>query len=536
MGHGKGAVEGLIFSLLFFAGASFYQPVHYDNTLSRFFLIGAVVDHGTLNIDAYHEKTIDKSFSNGHYYSNKAFGASLLGIPVYWCLHKLKTTDASFPFLPLEMYLIRLITTTVPFALLGVILFRLAYVSGADPFKAFLMVLAYSLGSIAFLHAILFSGHQIAACFAFFSFFLLFRVSRRSRSDHPQDSILQCCCAGLLVGFAVLTDYTALLITLFITLYVFSLPLRKREKIAYLCGGCVCIGVLAVYNFKCFGSVFSMSYALQTHTPFQQGAARGIFGITTPDMGALAYILFSPSRGLFFIMPFFFLSFAGLWKLCSSDEYRREGVLIVAIVVGYITFNAGYYCWHGGWTFGPRFLVPMLPFLAFPMAFGRWKVSSFVVLFVPALVQVFFAVAGSPHVSVQIRNPIIEFIIPCMVTGYMADNTGMVFQIHGIWSAISVMAVAGIFIVLTFRHVSRLRSQTMEKGEPYRITPVIFGLCMAIIILMLGITRTRPPEIVHYYQAKVLRRAAITKQSPELMKAAMREARLADINSGRLSK
>lgn len=74
------------------------------------------------------------------------------------------------PLASIERYLIRVVTTTLPFALLGVVMFRMACLWGASPGIALWMVMAYAFGSLAFIHANIFSGHQVADCFAFFSF------------------------------------------------------------------------------------------------------------------------------------------------------------------------------------------------------------------------------------------------------------------------------------------------------------------------------------------------------------------------------
>lgn len=119
-------IEFIIFAMLFFAGSAFYHPIEYDNTTSRYLLLSAVVDHGTLSIDDYKTKTIDKSEWDGHYYSNKAPGASFLGAPVYWMMRNLTSLKESTPMTWLEKYIIRVITTTLLFALLGVVMYRLA--------------------------------------------------------------------------------------------------------------------------------------------------------------------------------------------------------------------------------------------------------------------------------------------------------------------------------------------------------------------------------------------------------------------------
>ena len=50
--------------------------------------------------------------------------------------------------------------------------------------------------------------------------------------------------------------------------------------------------------------------------------------------------------------------------------------VIVAVALTFLLINAGYYYWHGGWSTGPRHMVPMLPLLGLALAFalpaGRW--------------------------------------------------------------------------------------------------------------------------------------------------------------------
>ena len=359
------SVEMILFLLLFLAGASFHHPVEYDNTLSRYFLVSAVVDRGTLNIDAYQDRILDKSYWDGHYYSNKAAGAPMLAIPVYWCLRHLSPwRDAVPPLSRIDQYIVRIVTTTLPFAILGIVMYRLACAWGASPRRAYLMVLAYAFGSIALIHATMFSGHQMAACFTFFSFAILERQRLPAMPVPPGRQgylpLLPHFAAGLCAGLAVLTDFTAVVIALFLTVYALLRRFGIRAKLSFLAGGGICIAALAAYNMACFGSALSLSYAHMTHSTFQKGAAKGLLGLTLPDPLALAALLASPSRGLFFTMPIFLLSLVGLAELSGRRDRLPSLLVMVAIIVGTILFVSGFYGWHGGWTFGPRYLVPVL--------------------------------------------------------------------------------------------------------------------------------------------------------------------------------
>src|SRR5579863_9014242 len=70
----------LIFGVIFFSLAYFYEGGGWNQN-SRFDLLRAIVERGTLQIDAFHENTGDKAHFRGHYYSEKAPGLVFLAVP-----------------------------------------------------------------------------------------------------------------------------------------------------------------------------------------------------------------------------------------------------------------------------------------------------------------------------------------------------------------------------------------------------------------------------------------------------------------------
>jgi hypothetical protein len=528
MPHCPHRTEVLLFLLLFLAPAFFRQPMEYDNTLSRYLLLCSIVDRGTLNIDAYQQYTIDKSDWQGHYYSNKAPGASLLAVPVFWVLRHLAPSAGGPPLTMFEAYVVRVVTTGIPFALLGVVMFRLALFCGADARRALAMVLAYAFGSIALIHAGLFSGHDMAGSFAFFAFAILVRVSgfKASGEGFPSPAFFG---AGLLAGLAALTDFTAMLIAAFLAVYALSLRAPLRAKLSFLGGGAVCAALLAAYNQACFGHAFSLSYAHLSEGEFANGAAQGFFGVAMPRPGILVKVLASPERGLLFVMPVLLLSLAGFAAFWAKREWRREAMLMGAVVVGYILFNAGLYCWHGGWTVGPRYLVPMLPFMAFFIAFGNWSRLSYLVAFILSVFQVAFAVIGHPHVPEQIANPLVEVILPCMAAGYMADNAGMLLHLRGAWSLLPLALVLGALAVALYRCVRTAPSIPAAPGKALLLFDGAVLVWCAAILVMLATVRTDPESMVHLARQHLLHDAAMMKQSPQLEQAATREGQQAGI-------
>ena len=69
----------LLAGVLAFSYAYFYQAGGWNQN-SRFALVRAILERHTLQIDAYQLHTGDRAIWRGHYYSDKAPGASLLAV------------------------------------------------------------------------------------------------------------------------------------------------------------------------------------------------------------------------------------------------------------------------------------------------------------------------------------------------------------------------------------------------------------------------------------------------------------------------
>jgi hypothetical protein len=486
-----------VFFLFLFAGSFFYYTVDYDNTSSRLFAVSAAVDFGVPHIDPYASLTADKSRGGGHTYSNKAVGASLLAIPVYWVLRQIHPWRDSPPLTKGLRYGIRFATTTLPFAALGGILFRSAQNLGASPIRCLLATCSYGFGSIAFLHAGLFSGHGIAAAFSFFSFAGL--VSLKRSAGRRRTGFL----LGLSAGFAALADYTAMWIAAVLVVYAFSSSIGRRNKIGFLLGGLVCASLLAGYNWKCFGSPFSFSYAHQITETFAAGSQHGLFGIGLPDGRAVLSLLGSPGRGLFFIMPVFLFSIAGIGRMIKNPELRGEGIVIALVAIGYVLMIGGFYGWHGGWTFGPRYFVPMLPLLAFSMVFTKLESIPFILSLGVSVLQVQVVAMSLPHCPEPVQNPLPELVFPSILDGYLAETWPGWLGLSYPWVilfyiGICVLLFSGAWISAGKASPSE---EKVRSGYPFLFWSILLWICAMGI--MAATFRTDPPEQVRLYQDRL---------------------------------
>src|SRR5919107_668421 len=231
------------------------------NEKSRLALIAGIVEHHRLDIDADLEMTKDKAWYDGHYYSDKAIGTAVLGVPVYAAYRELRGFEhfARKYWKPNNPYHILTVTVVaLPSAILSVLLYQLARLMGAARAWALPLTLLYAFGTLAFPFSTIFFGHQLAAAFAFAAFFFLVR-GRLETSSGPT-SAWSLLAAGALAGMAVLGEYPVALVAAFLFLYAATVVRPKRRLMLYILGGLPAAALLLAYNWQTMGSPLSFAY------------------------------------------------------------------------------------------------------------------------------------------------------------------------------------------------------------------------------------------------------------------------------------
>jgi len=76
--------------------------------------------------------------------------------------------------------------------------------------------------------------------------------------------------------------------------------------------------------------------------------------------------LISPGRGLLLYCPILLLSLAGVAPFFR--RFRAEATLAAGIILIHLLLYGKWFMWHGGYAWGPRFMIPTLPFWAMLLA------------------------------------------------------------------------------------------------------------------------------------------------------------------------
>jgi hypothetical protein len=114
-------------------------------------------------------------------------------------------------------------------------------------------------------------------------------------------------------------------------------------------------GLLLWYNAARFG------HPLETGYHFDSGE-----GFTTPIWQGFWGLIFSPYRGVFWHTPIFILSLFAFPAFVR--RHRAEGIVIAALSLTLVGLYSAWWMWWGGFSWGPRFLVPLTPFWILALA------------------------------------------------------------------------------------------------------------------------------------------------------------------------
>lgn len=349
----------------------------------------SVVDDHSFFIDKYVKGGEDNAFFNGHYYSGFAPGASFLAVPVYFIFKPVFTiiphNFLGYPDIQMRVIFLNIITTifitSLLAALTSVFVYRFLNNFTKRASLKLLVTFIFSFATLYFLYATTFDSKIISTFFVFIAFYMLFNM-KKSNNYKPSTLFF----SGILLGFAVTTEYSQLISLALLSLYLLTF-LRNRKIFYYALGVLIPLLFLLAYHQAVFGSPFV--------TPYSHRASAYANLYDVKDFGfspQTAYGLsFSPFRGFFFYMPVMLLSFYGLYLGFRKKKYTAELLLVLLLFLGFFIYNVslrniGF--WSAGCSFGPRHLLPVIPFIILPLAFITDKIGRLLVLIL-ALISFF---------------------------------------------------------------------------------------------------------------------------------------------------
>lgn len=327
---------------------------HNPDEATAFLVMESMVKHGKFSIGQISPgifgDPMGRQGVDGEWYSPHGIGLSLLAAPLYWIALRLPHIGCG--------HLVLLFNAFIT-AGTGTLLFLQARRLGLSRGVGAAVALIFGFCTMAWVYSKYLFSDSLATFLLFLSSHYLFRWRR----GYP---LIEALLSGGFLGLAIITrPINAILTPLFIGYLLWPLlsrarrgegspPLgegRGRWQVVSSAGVfilplLVFFLLVVAYNYVRLGDILWFGYT---------------GGFTSPLLVGLGAYFFSLDRSLFLYSPVLLAGVLGVPRFLK--RYPREGWFSLLLIAIYPFLSAKWHVYWGGPVWGPRFLLPLGPFL-----------------------------------------------------------------------------------------------------------------------------------------------------------------------------
>jgi hypothetical protein len=290
---------------------------------------------------------------DGRYYSPFGIAQSVWNIPFFVVGRAIAERSAVWNGSDMLPKAAVALATVPAVALLAWVGFELLMALGLAPLRAAVWSVLLVVATPLWPYSRFGFNQPLTALFLWAS--VLCAVNGRAPSENQGRWLMIC---GLCAGLTVLTRHEMAAATVIIGVFI-AMQTRSRAAMQwYLAGLLPTLAVWGALNWWRFGNPLETGYLRDTTPGFGGSIISGLTGL-----------LFSPSASIFIYCPLTVASVVGLRAM--ARPHRAVAALFIALGVVYLLFYASLGNWIGGRSYGPRYLVTLLPALVLPLAFWR---------------------------------------------------------------------------------------------------------------------------------------------------------------------
>ena len=392
---------------------------------SRYAIILSLVNHHRFDLGEYASMgTPDIGVSNGKYYSFFPPATSILAIPLYllgikYNLAQVMTFLVSTIFSLLTMYMT----------------WRFCISNGISNSLSLFAAFAFSFSTNAWGYSVTLYAHLLSA----FAVLVGLHLITKSEKTTFKDYLL----VWFFYGFGIYVDFpnifTYFPIAIVATLKMFEVYKSEQGfklslNIAKILGPIILLLMLSgygYYNYIHFGNPTKMSNTISrvrdlkdvnlSSPESDDEGSDAVSALETRSLSnGLKSFLYSHDRGMLIYTPVALLSLFGLLSLKKKDASTKN--LLVAIPLASLFTYSMFGDPYGGWAFGSRYMISVLPELIILAVFGMQhfldnanKLSVIVIKLIYSLVFVYSS-------AVSLLAPLTTNVIPPYVE---ARNIGL---------------------------------------------------------------------------------------------------------------
>lgn len=330
---------------------------------------------------------------DGRFYSMYDLGQPVLAIPFYLLGRALAAVLPDSDPQAAPRFWVSVLPQ-VSTALAGVVLYHMSLALFHRRKLAIVLALVWATGTLAWPYAKFFFSEALITLFLLLSCWMLMQ-----HKAHPAP--WKVFLAGLVFGVAVSIRINVIIYAVAFLVYFWlewiSRPRRAGQPVARLIRDCGIffsgvvpfVGLFLGHNYARFHDIWHTGYAGET--------------FSTPLYVGLYGLLFSPGRSLFLYSPLTLLGLVALRRF-HKEFPALAGLIMTAFVTALLFFSA-WWAWYGGWSWGPRFLVPLIPLLLLPIGVHMNSRRFFPVLAIMWMLSLLVVIPG---ISVDFNAYIVD--------------------------------------------------------------------------------------------------------------------------------
>jgi hypothetical protein len=355
---------GLILSILFSSGQIENPDTHLRLTQTRIILqdgqFGLAEDVGE---DMHGNIAINQ---NGQRYMVYNPGQTVVFIPIYFIANLLCSDEVNTYYF--SAYYVSFINYFVH-ALCAFLLFKITLLLGVSKKQAYLASAFFGLTSYSFVFAQSTYEHH-------FEMFFVLMSTYYALKKNTHTGIF----SGLMLSLGLIFRTTTILAVPAILI----LQRDSKERLKALLILTVGVGFVLLYNYYRFGdplnSGYSLAWSLAHSDKFN-------FWSLSRIPIALFGFIFSPGKGLIFFSTTIIIAFLGMKFFWKKNRIMSYSILLISSA--YLGFFSMNFAWHGSiWSYGPRYILPIIPFLYLPIIYVKPKKWVYWVMLISFLLQV----------------------------------------------------------------------------------------------------------------------------------------------------
>ena len=365
----------ICFLVYFFSAKGYLEVLDTSYSLQT---AESMVTRGDLSIQ--HQYGFAMQGPNGLSYSKYGIGLPLYFVPWVLAGHGLSAWTG-LPESEITGFLISF--ANIPVALLTLLVFiKLLQFFKIGQKNSYLITIALGLGTLVWVYAVSDFSEQLQMLLLLVAVYGVLKGTPKALTF-----------AGVGFGLLILVKLIHVVLLPAFGLYLLLKPgevlLQRVIRVLWFSWPIwLTIIILAAFNAYRFGNLLESGYGTES-SEFYPSQMR----YSIPEL------LISFNKGLLVFSPVLILSLLGWWRFFR--QYAWEASFFMTLVLMNLLFMGSWWAWNGGWCWGPRLLVPLIPLWLLPLAF--W-LHSILRLRIAMLVIIVSIVAQLPGVLIKMQQ------------------------------------------------------------------------------------------------------------------------------------